>query len=93
MMLVVGIISFDLAGQYYLQTFSGRFPIPDVTFQLTAELIEADEEHQAIRGEVVAGKLARGRIENGIIVDLSYWMLGREWPSIESKDGTGDDQD
>lgn len=75
---VVGVIGFDLSGVHYLNTFDGRFVISDGTIELAYDTMK--NQSRVPPETSIAGLLARGRVDNGQVFDISYLIHGAEYP-------------
>lgn len=83
--LVIGIIKTDWGGLCQLKTFDGTFDITDDVIDASWKLIAAElgETASSVRDAQLAGSLARGRVVDGHLSDISYLIRGREWPTRE----------
>lgn len=77
-MIVTGRIVFDVTGHHWLESFDGTFLVPQSTMEETAQLL-LDQGVNCADLEV-AGRVARGRVVESQIVDLTYLVSGDPTP-------------
>lgn len=82
-MKVVGKVEFDFNGYHYLQTFDGRFLIPEETLEKTAKELELQKTPEEIIDTRLAGLLAVGLVLNDEVVMIRYLVGDQLYPKTE----------
>ena len=78
----IGVITFDLQGRYFLDTFGGRLRISEEELTAMTARVRAEEPDEAMLYDSIAGTLARGTVCDDEVIGLSIRKRGREWGAI-----------